>query len=308
MDKKIFSIIVPVYGNEKNLPITIPYFIDHLDLFPKYLVEIILICDGSPDKSWEVMKELKNKYPDVIRIYKLATNSYRQIAIAAGMEKAKGDVIGAISADMQDPFEIFVDLIRVWENGNKLAVARRVKRKDPGLGWIFSNLFHRFLIKINSKYPKGGFDCFIIDSSLKNDYIQNITKNGFMPLVLLRICDTVSFVDYERKPREIGKSGYSFSRKLRAVFTTIIIETDKIFYWSIFVGAFFAVIGVLIGGCTAILYKSIFLGLLVAFVIILFSGIISLLGLVGMAIYNWAINLRNLPKYKIEKEGIEYDE
>lgn len=61
--KKLFSIIIPVYGNEENLPITIPYMIDNLKIFEEFDVEIIMVCDGSPDKSWDVMKELKKHIP-----------------------------------------------------------------------------------------------------------------------------------------------------------------------------------------------------------------------------------------------------
>ena len=270
--KKLFSIIIPVYGNEENLPITIPYMIDNLKIFEEFDVEIIMVCDGSPDKSWDVMKELKKTYPNILRIYKLATNSYRQIATAAGMSKARGEVIGVISADMQDPFELFADMLKVWENGHKMVIARRIKRTDPGIGWVFSNALHRFMKRIDNRYPEGGFDFFVMDSSLAFDYCQRITKNGFMPLVLLGLYDRPIFIDYERKAREVGKSGYSFGRKLHTAMTT-------------FVHVHRRNLMVFIGGV-----------------------IVSLLGLVGFAVYNWAVNLRGLPKYKIEKEGIESDE
>lgn len=306
--KKVFSVIIPVYGNEENLPITIPYMIDNLKLFEKYDVEIIMVCDGSPDRSWEVMKKLKKTYPSILRIYRLVANSYRQIAIAAGMSKAKGDVIGAISADMQDPFELFTDMLEAWENGHKMVIARRVKRTDPGIGWIFSNALHRFMKKIDKRYPEGGFDFFVMDSSLTLDYCQRITKNGFMPLVLLGLYDKPIFIDYERKAREIGKSGYSFSRKLHTAMTTFVIETDKIFNWVIYGGFLIDMLSVLAGILILILLKDITLGIIVFLLGFLDGVIISLLGLVGFAVYNWSINLRGLPKYRIEKEGIEPDE
>ena len=55
--KKKFSIIMPIYKNEQNLPTTIPYVIEHRDLFPQYDVELVMVCDGSPDRSYEIMKE-----------------------------------------------------------------------------------------------------------------------------------------------------------------------------------------------------------------------------------------------------------
>ena len=306
--KKLFSIIIPVYGNEENLPITIPYMIDNLKIFEEFDVEIIMVCDGSPDKSWDVMKELKKTYPNILRIYKLATNSYRQIATAAGMSKARGEVIGVISADMQDPFELFADMLKVWENGHKMVIARRIKRTDPGIGWVFSNVLHRFMKRIDNRYPEGGFDFFVMDSSLAFDYCQRITKNGFMPLVLLGLYDRPIFIDYERKAREVGKSGYSFGRKLHTAMTTFVIETDKIFYWFIYGGLSIDILSILTGIIIMIFLKEVAIGITVLLLGFIGGVIVSLLGLVGFAVYNWAVNLRGLPKYKIEKEGIESDE
>ena len=72
--KKKFSICIPVYKNEKNLPITIPYIIQHLDLFQEFDVEIVMVNDGSPDNSYQVMQEFQKQYPDIIRIATLTRN------------------------------------------------------------------------------------------------------------------------------------------------------------------------------------------------------------------------------------------
>ena len=66
--KKLFSIVLPIYKNERNIPVTIPYIIEHLDLFPDYRVEIIMVNDGSPDNSYEEMKKYQKQYPELIRI------------------------------------------------------------------------------------------------------------------------------------------------------------------------------------------------------------------------------------------------
>ena len=117
--KKMFSIVLPIYGNEKNLPITIPYIIGHLDLFKNYDVEIIMVDDGSPDNSWNIMKEFQKKFPDLIRIARLTRNFGQGAAQRCGVELARGDVMGILTADMQDPFELFVDMLAEWENGYK---------------------------------------------------------------------------------------------------------------------------------------------------------------------------------------------
>ena len=54
---KKFSIVIPIYNNSENLPITVPYVMENLKLFPDYEVELIMVCDGSPDNSYELLKE-----------------------------------------------------------------------------------------------------------------------------------------------------------------------------------------------------------------------------------------------------------
>lgn len=118
--KSLFSVVIPIYGNEKNLPITVPYIIEHLELFENYRVEVIMVNDGSPDNSWEVMKKYQSEYPDLIKIASLSRNFGQMACIHAGMDLAKGDVIGVISADMQEPFELFADMLKEWEKDIKL--------------------------------------------------------------------------------------------------------------------------------------------------------------------------------------------
>lgn len=301
-DKKMFSIVLPIYGNEKNLPVTIPYIAEHLDLFPDYDIELIMVCDGSPDNSWEVMKEMKKRYPDLIRNYRFNKNYYRQIAIACGMDKARGDVVGTMSADMQDPLEMFVEMLRKWEDGDKLVVAARIKRTDSGVGWIFSNIFHGFLTHVNPNYPRGGFDCFLIDRSLKADYSKRIIQAGFMPLTLLGLVDKPGYVEYERRAREIGTSGYKFCRKLRVVVTAMVLETDKLFYWLVFIGLAVCVLSMTSGFVLGVVYKSVYP--IFASMLGVLEGIgLSFCGLLGVSIYHWAQELRGISKYIIEEEN-----
>ena len=62
--KKLFSVVIPVYGNELNLPITIPYIMENYQrLFPEYDFELVLVNDGSPDNSWQIMQEYQKQLP-----------------------------------------------------------------------------------------------------------------------------------------------------------------------------------------------------------------------------------------------------
>ena len=143
--KSLFSVVIPIYGNEKNLPITVPYIIEHLELFENYRVEVIMVNDGSPDNSWEVMKKYQSEYPDLIKIASLSRNFGQMACIHAGMDLAKGDVIGVISADMQEPFELFADMLKEWEKGYKIVAGVRSGRDEKGIYATCASAFHNFI-------------------------------------------------------------------------------------------------------------------------------------------------------------------
>ena len=63
-------------------------------------------------------------------------------AIQAGMTKTSGDCVGVIAADLQDPPELFIDMIKKWEKGSKVVLAVREDRKDPKVSKIIANLFY----------------------------------------------------------------------------------------------------------------------------------------------------------------------
>ena len=133
--KKLFSIVIPIYKNELNLPITIPEIINAIPtLFADYRVELILVNDGSPDNSYSVMQKYQKEYPDIIRISSFTRNFGQSAAIYHGLSMAKGDVMGVISADLQDPFELFADMLKKWEEGSQLVCAVREDRNEHGLG------------------------------------------------------------------------------------------------------------------------------------------------------------------------------
>ncbi len=216
--KKKFSVVIPVYGNEKNLPVTLPYMLEHLKLFPDYDTELILVCDGSPDHSWQVMEEYRRKYPERIRTARFTRNFGQGSAVKCGVAIAKGDVIGVISADLQDPFELFADMLRYWEQGYKLVIGTRKSRQERGLSKAASKLAHKLIRKlIDRNYPAGGFDFWLMDREVAETYRQIDVPNAFMQLSVLWPGYRFKTVEYERKARKIGKSGYTWRKRFHVM-------------------------------------------------------------------------------------------
>lgn len=304
--RKKFSIIVPVYKNELNLPVTIPYIIEHLNLFPEYDVEVIMVCDGSPDNSYAVMQEYQKKYPDYLKTVNFTRNFGQGAAIHCGMEISTGDVIGVISCDLQDPFELFVELLKEWENGSKIVIASRQKRKDRGISALGSKIFHKLIHKyINSRYPSGGFDFFVIDREVANAFCEADAPNGSLQMLLLWLGYEYKEIKYTRAERTIGKSSWNIGRKVDAALGLVTTYSPCLLRFLGVLGTLLTGIGSLgtIIFAIAWLFGSIVPAVLfVIFVEGLFTGVVLIaLWLVGEYLWRAFELVKNRPRYVIEK-------
>lgn len=306
-EKKLFSICIPVYKNEKNLPVTIPYIIERLNLFEKYRVEIVMVNDGSPDKSYEVMKEFKKKYPEIIQIATLSRNFGQGACIHACMELAKGDVIGVISADMQDPFELFVDMLQEWEAGYKLVLATREKRQDKGLGKFFSEAVHKFINKfIDKSYPKGGFDFQVMDREVVEKFLKLDRTNALGQVRLLWLGYRYKTISYVRKEREIGKSGWNFKRKISVAFSVLTSYSALPIHLFLGIGVVSSIVFFLL---TIVFFVMMVMGITnsieIGLVLLVLLGIgINMLttGLIGEYLWCQFEMVKNLPRYVIDED------
>ena len=136
--KKI-SIVIPVYLNEKNLPITYAKLVEEVfPHLPDY--ELILVDDGSKDASYSEMLKLRN-LDDKVKLIKLSRNFGQHTAIYAGLEHIAGDCAIVISADLQDPPHLILELYKKYLDGNKVVLAIREER-DESIGQkIFATIY-----------------------------------------------------------------------------------------------------------------------------------------------------------------------
>jgi len=315
--KKLFSIVIPIYKNELNLPMTIPYIMKQIPiLFSDYQVELILVNDGSPDNSWEIMKEYQKQYPETIRIVSLIHNFGQGNAVKCGISIARGEAIGTISADLQDPFELFLVMLKELEKGYDMVCGVREKREEHGLNVLFSKITH-FLINhlITADYPKGGFDFSVISKNMAKRILQISDRNGSGQLMMLWASGATKFIPYTRKNREIGKSGWTFSKKVKYFIDTFISDS----YFPI---RTISAIGVISAGISFVIASYLLITALIAKVglismtgdgvpgwtsivllIIFFSGLIlTSLGITGEYLWRIFDEVRDRPLYIIKEK------
>ena len=149
LQKKI-SIVIPVFNNELNLFNTTDQVIELSKVFKNkgYNFECIFVDDGSGDNSYGILTELYNKNQSlgVLKIVKLTKNFGQYYATEVGIAEANGDYIGFISADLQEPIDLFVDMAEKLNEDVRLVIARREGREDSGFSKYISQFTH-FLVK-----------------------------------------------------------------------------------------------------------------------------------------------------------------
>jgi polyisoprenyl-phosphate glycosyltransferase len=300
------SIVVPVYYNELNLPDTIPNLLSLREKISHEL-ELVFVDDGSKDRSLEILLRYQDLYPKNILVVKLTRNFGAFSAIQAGFAKATGDCIGVIMADLQDPLELFIEMVKNWENGIKAVFAVRAKRDDPKLSKFFSNtyysLFRRFAIP---GYPKGGFDFVLIDRQVLNDLNRIHEKNTNIMSLIYWLGYSYVTIPYVRKKREKGKSKWTFGKRIK-------LAIDSFVGFSYFPIRLLSVLG-LVFAFVAFVYGAIVIykwaigkipveGFTALMIVVTFTGGIQMIMLGVLGEYLWRVldESRKRPAYIIDR-------
>jgi len=220
---KTFSIIVPVYYNELNLPETVPQLLALQDRLPGYTLELVFVDDGSKDRSLEVLLDFQSRYPAQIRVAKLTRNFGSMSAIQAGFTIATGDCVGMISADLQDPPELFCEMIRHWENGTKAVFAVRQDREESGLQKLLSNGYYSLIRRLAIQdYPDGGFDFFLVDRQVIEELNKIREKNTNVMTLIHWLGFQPILIPYVRRSRTKGTSRWTLAKKVKLFIDTFV--------------------------------------------------------------------------------------
>ena len=304
--KKI-SIVIPIYFNEPNIQsLYVVLSKDVLSKLQKYDYEIIFVDDGSKDKSIEKIQELQSQHPK-ITLVKLSRNFGSHSAILAGLSVATGDIAAFISADLQDPPRIILQMLEKWEHGADSVIAVRKDREESFIQKLFSNTYYKIMRKIALKnMPLGGFDCFLIDRKVINTIVKMNESNTSLMGLILWSGYNIAEIKYTRKAREAGKSRWTFGKKVKYF-------TDSIVRFSFFPLRVITVIGVLFSLVSSIwmvviLFSWIFgniqvQGFTTLILVILFSSglILFSLGMIGEYLWRVLDASRRRPTFIIDE-------
>ena len=211
-----FSIIIPVYYNEQNLTDTLPRLLALEKQIPNIRLELVCVDDGSGDHSLEILRDFQTKFVEKIKVVKLTRNFGSMAAIQAGFTVATGDCIGVIAADLQDPPELFVEMVSLWRKGIKAVFATRQDRNESFFQKLLSNSYYFLLQKMAiPNYPSGGFDFLLVDRQVVDEINKIEEKNTNIFSLVFWLGFPHATIPYVRREREKGKSRWTLGKKIK---------------------------------------------------------------------------------------------
>lgn len=302
------SIVIPVYYNEENL---LPLYEDIRKKFiekTKDSYELVMVNDGSGDRSFEVMKQLAKRDPN-IKIVSLSKNFGSHAAILCGLSRATGDCAVVKAADLQEPTEILMEMIDQWKQGNNVVLAVRKDRKENWSSKFFADTYYWLVRKAALKnMPKGGFDVYLLDRKVIEVLLALDERNSALTGQILWSGFRTAVVPYVRQAREIGESKWTLKKKIRLVADTLFSFSTLPITAVTGIGVF-SFVGALVWALVVLVFK--FLGKIqvsgwtTLFIFNLFSfGIIMVtLGILGGYLWRTFDASRNRPTYIVEEEN-----
>ncbi len=300
------SIVVAVYNNEGAISKTCENIHSiFLSELAEHEYEIICVDDGSKDGSLPELLSLRKK-DSRVKVITFTRNFGQREAMLAGFEEAAGDAIINISADLQDPVELIPQMVDKWLGGAETVICYRANREDRLAVKILSSIAYRLLRISLPQIPTGGFDYVLMDRKVLDTFNSMDVKHRFFQGKLLWMGYTTSLIPYTRLKRTIGKSQYTFGKKLKFLI-------DALFDLSYFPIRFISLIGVIIS-MLGVLYsinivfswwqgKTPFSGWPPIMMLILLMGgmIMVMLGVIGEYVWRIYEEGRKRPNYIIRE-------
>ena len=204
------SVVVPLYNEDESIA-ELHEWIKRVMDEHGFTYEVIFVNDGSTDHSWEVIEELSQNYPEVHGI-KFRRNYGKSPALFHGFEKAEGDVIITMDADLQDSPDEIPELYRmVKEDGYDLVSGWKKKRYDPLSKTLPTKLFNATARKVSGIRNLHDFNCGL--KAYRRDVVKHIEVYGEMHRFIPYLAKSAGFSKIGEKPvhhqaRQHGKSKF----------------------------------------------------------------------------------------------------
>ncbi len=281
----VYSIVAPVYNEEE----TLPHFYERIVRVMEGVgepFELVLINDGSHDRSYSVMRELHERDARV-RVIDFSRNFGHQIAISAGLDYAQGQAVVIIDSDLQDPPEVIPDMIARWKAGAEVVYAQRAKRHgETRFKLLTAAVFYRIIARITAvNIPRDVGDFRLMDRRVVDTMVTMREHHRFMRGLSAWVGFRQEAVPYVRQERFAGSTKYPLLKMIRFSLDAITSFSHLPLQLATTFG--FVLAGISLIGIVIAIFLRLFTGAIVGqastLILVLFLGGIQLifLGIIG---------------------------
>lgn len=208
----LISLIVPCYNEEESLPILYKAICDVRDNQSKNEFEFIFVNDGSKDKTADVIRDLAKK-DSCVKYVIFSRNFGKEAAMYAGLEKAKGDYVAILDADMQDPPSLIPEMIEKLDNDEAdIVAARRVTREgEPKIRSFFARTFYKLINKMcEVEIADGARDFRLMKRKVVDAILSVSERQRFSKGIFAWVGFRTLWLEHQNVERVAGETKWSF--------------------------------------------------------------------------------------------------
>lgn len=310
--QKTISIVIPAYNEEDNLLV----IVERLERILEgrgYAFEIILVDDGSKDKTLSVIKAMAQTKPNIFYI-EFSRNFGHQPALKAGLDHAHGDCVISLDADLQHPPELIIQMLDKWEEGYEVVYTRRHEDKSlPYKKRVTSSLYYKLLnILSDIEIESGTADFRLMDRKVVSVFKEFQENEPFIRGLVKWMGYKQFALDYVPSKRFSGNSKYNLKKMLRFATHGVTSFSIKPLYTAVYLGFIFSFLSLLY---IPYVIHAFYIGkevngwASIIMTIVFFGGLqLIILGIIGIYIGKMFLQSKNRPNYIIRSSNLSLKE
>ncbi|WP_027475001.1 glycosyltransferase [Curvibacter gracilis] len=286
-----YSVVIPIYGNEESLPDLFKVLSD-LNTALDGLLEAVFVIDGSPDRSFERVREALPHFTFAAQLLVHSRNFGSFAAIRTGLATARGTYFGVMAADLQEPPQLLLEFFDLLDRDVcDVVLGTRISRKDPLLSRMTSGLFWALYRRwIVPEMPPGGVDIFGCNREFKEQILKLEESRSSLIALIFWLGFRRELIGYERRARVHGKSAWSFRKKAEYMLDSVFAFTDYPIRLLIRLGSVGVLVSLLLSVFVVVAKISGLIpvpGYAATMLTVLFLGGLNLLGIGVVGNYAW---------------------
>lgn len=304
------SLVVPCYNEQDN----IEAFFDACSAAFSHKVdsyEIVFVNDGSRDRTWEILKELHKK-EDNVKVINFSRNFGKEAAMYAGLQKAAGEYIAIIDADLQQRPEIVCEMVEFLDNNNDYdsVAAYQINRQEGKVLSFCKKSFYALINKVcEIDFKSNASDFRTFRRGVAEAILEMKEYFRFSKGIFSWVGFNTHYIPYEAEKRNAGETSWSFAKLFKYAIEGIVAFTTFPLKIATYCGSIFSVLSLVY--MLVVIIQKIFWGIDLPgyptlIVVILFVGGIQMLmlGIIGQYVSKIYIEGKRRPIYLI-KEYLE---